>query len=176
MIYYNSRHLSEKLDINLAKWKRWAREFLPPDPLGGLQSGVARQFNSKEAFKVYLGGYLVGTVGFSVPQAARILADMNDWLKSNGFFKIHANLPATCVNEMPCHDLCVYPLPGQGFGYVVKTIVAVEEVDGDDGLWQQRFVRTILPDTAVCDMDGSSACAFVIGLTTLYRDFLERLA
>ena len=48
--FYTNKELSRTFSINLAKWKRWSREFLPPDPLGGLQSGYARQYNLDEAF------------------------------------------------------------------------------------------------------------------------------
>ena len=63
--FYQNRELSQKLGVKLAKWKRWSREFLPPDPLGGLQSGYARQYNLNDAFSVYLGGYLVSELKFS---------------------------------------------------------------------------------------------------------------
>ena len=48
--FYTNRELSEKLSIGLSKWKRWSREFLPPDPLGGLQSGYARQYTQDPEF------------------------------------------------------------------------------------------------------------------------------
>ncbi len=89
MIYFNSRHLAEKLEINLAKWKRWVREFLPPDPLGGLQSGYARQFNFKDAFRVYLGGRLVSTLRFSIPETRQILSDLDSPLENNGFYELY---------------------------------------------------------------------------------------
>ena len=85
--YYNNRELSYSFDINLARWKRWTREFLQPDPLGGLQSGYARQFSMREAFLVALGGHLVGFLKFSVHQAKIILADLEPWLENNGYFK-----------------------------------------------------------------------------------------
>jgi hypothetical protein len=47
--YYTNREISQKLEINLARWKRWSRSFLPPDPLGGMQSGYARQYAFKES-------------------------------------------------------------------------------------------------------------------------------
>ena len=63
--YYTNRELSSLLNINLAKWKRWSREFLPPDPLGGKQSGYARQYHADQAFTLFLGGhfYYVGRFG-----------------------------------------------------------------------------------------------------------------
>ena len=84
--FYTNRELSHKLGINLAKWKRWSREFLPPDPLGGMQSGFARQYSPDEAFIVHLGGHLVANLKFSIPQVKQILKDLNRWLSEHGFF------------------------------------------------------------------------------------------
>jgi hypothetical protein len=81
--FYTNRELSRRLNINLAKWKRWSREFLPPDPLGGMQSGYARQYNPNEAFTVYLGGHLVADLKFSIPEARQILNDLADWIEQN---------------------------------------------------------------------------------------------
>jgi hypothetical protein len=84
--FYTNRDLSRGLKINLAKWKRWSRDFLPPDPLGGLQSGYARQYNPDEAFKVFMGGYLVGELKFTIPEARQILQDLHAWLVEYGFY------------------------------------------------------------------------------------------
>ena len=84
--FFTNRALSDKLGINLAKWKRWSREFLPPDPLGGMQSGYARQFNPDQAFTVFLGGHLVADLKFSIPEANQIIQDLNKWLSETGFF------------------------------------------------------------------------------------------
>jgi hypothetical protein len=84
--YFTSRELSAKLDINLARWKRWSREFLPPDPLGGLQSGYARQYSIDDAFSVFLAGYLVSELGFSIPETKIILSDVTQWGGQAGLF------------------------------------------------------------------------------------------
>lgn len=84
--FYTNRELSRRLDINLARWKRWSREFLPPDPLGGMQSGYARQYNPSGAFKVKLGGHLVADLKFTIPEAKQILKDLDDWLAEKGFY------------------------------------------------------------------------------------------
>jgi hypothetical protein len=90
MIYYNSRYISDALEIKLTRWKRWAREFLPPDPLSGQQSGYARNFNIKDAFQVYLAGYLVGTARFTIPEARQIMSDLDSSLKRRGYHVLHA--------------------------------------------------------------------------------------
>lgn len=83
--FYNNRELARKFCINMAKWKRWSREFLPPDPLGGIQSGYARQYHPDQVFAVYLGGYLVAHLKFTIPEAKKILADLQKWLRAHGF-------------------------------------------------------------------------------------------
>jgi hypothetical protein len=84
--FFTNRQLSKKLDINLARWKRWSREFIPPDPLGGMQTGYARQYHPDEAFKVHLGGHLVSDLKFAIPEAKQILADLQEWLADKGFY------------------------------------------------------------------------------------------
>ena len=80
--FYSNRELSEKLAIKLSKWKRWSREFLPPDPLGGQQSGYARQYPLDQAFTVFLGGHLGADLHFSIAEAKKILDDLNVWTAS----------------------------------------------------------------------------------------------
>jgi hypothetical protein len=115
MIYYNSRYISDALGIKLAKWKRWTREFLPPDPLSGRQSGYARNFNIKDAFHVYLAGYLVGTMSFSIPQARQILSDLGPSLKQRGYHVLHAN--GLSDNQMLFWVL-IHQRADGSFGYV----------------------------------------------------------
>lgn len=87
MKYYTNRELARLFSINLAKWKRWSREFLPPDPLGGLQSGYARQYHHDDAFTVYLGGHLVSDLRFTIPEAKCILSDLASWFAAAGYYE-----------------------------------------------------------------------------------------
>ena len=80
--FFVNRELSDKLAIRLSKWKRWSREFLPPDPLGGLQSGYARQYTLDQAFTVFLGGHLVADRHFPISEAKTILKDLAAWIAS----------------------------------------------------------------------------------------------
>jgi hypothetical protein len=83
--FYNNRELSDKFGVNLARWKRWAREFLPPDPLAGQQAGYARQYYVDDVFTVFVGGHLVAELGFSIPEARTILTETREWMKARGF-------------------------------------------------------------------------------------------
>jgi hypothetical protein len=83
--YFTNRQLSESFGVNLAKWKRWSREFLPPDPLGGLQSGYARQYSPDDAFQLFLAGYLVSAAGFTIPDTRQVLQDLHVLMEASGF-------------------------------------------------------------------------------------------
>ncbi|MBW1958377.1 MAG: hypothetical protein JRF31_09495 [Deltaproteobacteria bacterium] len=84
--FFTNREASNRLDINLSKWKRWSREFLPPDPLGGMQSGFARQYSPDGAFTVFFGGHLVADLKFTIPEAKQIIKDLHPWFAGKGFY------------------------------------------------------------------------------------------
>jgi len=84
--FFTNREVSKRLDINLSKWKRWSREFLPPDPLGGMQSGFARQYSPDGAFTVYFAGHLVADLKFTIPEAKQIIKDLHEWFAEKGFY------------------------------------------------------------------------------------------
>ena len=125
-MYYNNRKISQSLPVNIARWKRWSREFLPPDPLGGLQSGYARQYSMREAFLVALGGHLVGFMKYSVHQARIILRDIDPWLKKNGFFQWNQKMLMEAEGEKIKTKYAIYIQKGEmkgrdqeNFGYAV---------------------------------------------------------
>ena len=176
MIYYNSRYLSQKLQINLAKWKRWVREFLPPDPLGGIQSGVTRQFNTKDAFKVYFAGYLVGTLKFTIPDASQTMTDLSPWLKAQGFFQIHARLPLNGANHMANHYLFIHPRAEQQFVYCVRTVASLDIVTPDEFVKQETYSEIRVGKSPANGEEFYPMCGYMIALTRLYTDFLEKIA
>lgn len=148
MIYFNSRYLSERLDINLAKWKRWVREFLPPDPLGGLQSGYARQFNLKEAFRVYLGGQLIGTLRFSIHETRHLLDELEPVLKAQGFYTLY---PKKGISIKEGLWLFVFQLP--------------------DGSYDFDFMA---PDAITLNPEAESGR--MLKLSSIYSRFIEHIA
>ncbi len=136
--YYTNRELSRNLGINLARWKRWSREFLPPDPLGGMQSGYARQYSPDSAFTVFLGGYLVAYMKFTIPEVKQILKDLNDWLVNNGFYFIDkgdskTSDPINSVIYRHIIYICENNLSGKhiDFCYKIKGIISEMPVAGE---------------------------------------------
>jgi len=138
--FYTNKELSQKFNINLARWKRWSREFLPPDPLGGLQSGYARQYNPDEAFTVSLGGHLVGDLKFSIPEAGYILHDLQQWLVDHDFY----------------FDFSGTARPAQKSAYRVKNYkIAINSrnIAGDNDSGFSYLVQGVIEDTSI-DLDG----------------------
>jgi hypothetical protein len=172
MIYYNSKYLSEKLGINPAKWKRWAREFLPPDPLGGLQSGVARQFNVKDAFKVYLGGYLVSEMKFTIPDASQILSELSVWLQNNGFFSFNPRRDSK--NCSPPYHIYIYGIGPQRFAYAIRSVAATESCDAH--YHQQAFSQTLIGIDKDPLIAGTAKSGHLLAISALYCDFLDHIA
>ena len=123
--FFSNRELSAKLGIKLSRWKRWSREFLPPDPLGGRQSGLARQYTVAEAFTVFLGGHLVADLNFAVPEARRILSDLQPNFDNFEFlndFKTIKSASAAPFNRNTAVHIQIWRLPGSSsrpirFGY-----------------------------------------------------------
>ncbi|MBT8341282.1 MAG: hypothetical protein HKP58_19410 [Desulfatitalea sp.] len=182
MIYYTSRDLSKRLSIHPEKWKRWARAFLPPDPLGGLQSGVARQFSIPDAFKVYLGGYLVGRLRFTMPEAEVILSDLAAWLKKAGFLDLNP-LPADDIlRRIGYHRIYIIEPEGNGFAYVIRTLTAPAALAGQaqgQACFRQIYMGTCEAPKSDSQQDPllSEAVlgARVVTVSALYGHFLRHL-
>ena len=103
IIFYTNQELSRRFNLKLSRWKRWSREFLLPDPLGGLQSGYARQYNIDQAFTVYLGGYLVAELKFTIPEARLILKDLHHWLVEKRFYLNYSGHAPAGMENRPLH-------------------------------------------------------------------------
>lgn len=182
--YFTNREIAEKLDINLARWKRWSRSFLPPDPLGGLQSGYARQYVFKDLFKVYLGGYLVSHLKLSVIDAQTVLVDLSPWLKKKGFLELNGSVEKVKENVGCEHPYQIFLRPlavdsgkeTSAFGYLVHQIIDTQPRGASERYIHQTIEETILG----CDIpDGSTFLmapdVCLINLSALFYDLVERL-
>ncbi len=126
MIYANGRELAEAFGVKISRWKRWGREFLPPDPLGGYQSGYCRQYNFRDIFIVALAGHLVSDFKVSIPDARKIIAETKSWLKGAGFMELGPN-PGISQPGAPQYRLQIIsafegigqPVAAQRFAYRV---------------------------------------------------------
>ena len=172
MIYFKSKYLAEKLHINLAKWKRWSREFLDPDPLGGYRSGVARQFSFRDAFRVFLGGHLVGVLNFTIPQAGHILLDLDPWLKEN---QIYAwPIPAASPPEKTRRCIYIFELGADRYGYAIRSIVS-QDKSASDRLHEEVYTLELVGWSKKSYAQGRFTHARMIDVDALHHHFLHRV-
>jgi hypothetical protein len=180
--FYLNRDLSRRLGIPLSRWKRWSREFLPPDPLGGHQSGYARQYSTKDAFLVYLAGFLVSTLGFSIPAARQILQDLNPWLKKNilenGIWAVHPSGDAPV--DPPCVDLIIIPAQRKvtpAFTYRIRCRIERKALsEGEITLWQEQFTEQVIKPGEPLKAGCYPACARRVDLSAVAEQFFAQLS
>lgn len=171
MIYFQSKHLADKLNINLAKWKRWSREFLAPDPLGGLRSGYARQFSYRDAFIVFIGGYLVGKLNFSIPQARQILSDINPWLKAKGFFSLPGRKHRTSPISSQIRIFC---LADGKFGFEIRTY-AEDWIETPGEICNGQYRQTLINIASDDSLALQATHTWVVFIDNLHRTFIDQL-
>ena len=182
--FYTNQELSRQFDIKLSRWKRWSREFLLPDPLGGLQSGYARQYNLDQAFTVYLGGYLVAGLKFTIPEARLILKDLHPWLVEKRFylnFSGHAsaglvNRPAVQYYQIAIGRMAADGTIASGFFYCLKSVTADKWTD-TSGSWmrQKQSVEEVINFEAKDVPINAVAGYRVLNISVLHRRFLKGL-
>ncbi len=179
--FYLNRELSERLGIPLNRWKRWSREFLPPDPLGGLQSGYARQYSIRDAFHVYLAGYLVSATGFSIPEARLVLNDLKTWLKKNIIdnheagderfsdrvknpFNVELQIIPTRCNAPP------------SFSYRIRSLIECRSFARDDQtFYQETFMEEVIKPGESVNNGCYPTCPQKVDLSTLVSCFFKQL-
>jgi len=181
--YYVNRELSTRLEVPLSRWKRWSREFLPPDPLGGLQSGFARQYSVRDAFVVYVAGYLVSSHGYSIPEARQILHDLGGWLQKEiigPFSTTRQNRTPTSGGE-PRWDVMIMPVQRNGrpaFSYRLRLLVERRPLENNGGgeLWQEQYREHLIKPGKTMPPMGYPCCANRVALSVLAAHFFERLS
>ncbi|MEE8541165.1 MAG: hypothetical protein V3S66_05845 [Desulfobacterales bacterium] len=183
--FYTNRELAQKFGINLAKWKRWSREFLPPDPLGGLQSGFARQYTLKDAFRVYLAGFLVSELKFSIPAAKEVIDELTDWLESEEFLTNHDLFHRSTKNSaVPIERYKVIISQKKNnkgasqaeFEYQIRGIISnTPDLYEGTPIRVERYVETLIPpsdDKVALPDTGSSQ---TLNLTEIIEYFMNCL-
>lgn len=155
--FFSNQELSAGLSIPLARWKRWSREFLPPDPLGGLQSGVTRQFSVDEVLIVFLAGYLVAELKTSVPDARQILKDLTPCLRDIGLFansRVHERFRVGLTNPISSYTIFIYrdrsePGLAARFTYALRGEISRTPQDhGGRTVYNERYIEERIPLSA----------------------------
>ena len=182
--FFTNQELSRELNIKLARWKRWSREFLPPDPLGGLQSGYARQYNPDEAFTVFLGGYLVADLKFTIPEARQILHDLHNWLVEQKFYFDYTGSARSSKDDgftFQYYQIAICRSAGvdtgdTGFFYYTKGVIADEMIDADSNpVGQMRYIESSVDSGKPAAPINEAAGYRVLNISVLRKKFLSSL-
>jgi hypothetical protein len=182
--FYTNKELSKKYNVNLARWKRWSREFLPPDPLGGLQSGYARQYNPDEAFTVVLGGHLVGDLKFSIPEAKQILADLHQWLVDHDFYFFFSKTlesernPTPAVNyyQLIISSRAIRRDKDRGLSYWARGIVTVDSISLYGNLVRrEHFIESSIGPKESESPRMNAESYRVLNISSFRKRFLDHL-
>ena len=182
--FYTNRQMAARLDINLSRWKRWSREFLPPDPIGGLQSGLARQYSVTEAFIVYLGGYLVASLNFSIPEARTILKDLQPFLDSLGLLDGSLRRRSSSKQsqeDIKAHYLRIWRLPGTRtaplrFGYLLRQRLQVAKFNEPrQSVIEERVLETRFHNPNVKSFSDEPVSWRTLNIGHLYQGFLRQI-
>ena len=128
--------LSNRTGIKHTKVRRWAKEFLPPDPRATLRSGYAKEYPLNEAFTICFAGYLLSDLKYEGHEARRILDDLKEWMIRNGQFPEHDGFQLS--EEHPFikngYEVLVVPKsPSDGFCYMVRGSMERQERLGENG-------------------------------------------
>lgn len=138
-----NRELSRIFNIEFQKWKRWSREFLPPEKIRALPKGYAREYSRNEAFIVYLGGHLVGALDFSIPDAKKIIEDLTPFFDSKGLFPKVKNFKPTKKDKLvKGWKITIYPDDQLGFDYTARGHIDEKTIKyKGEGVQQEIFVE-----------------------------------
>ncbi len=182
--FYTNKELSQKFKVNLARWKRWSREFLAPDPLGGLQSGYARQYNPDEAFTVVLGGHLLGDLKFSVPETKQILVDLHQWLVDHRFYFFVSNTSDSDKHhnsEIKAYQLIISNRAvrrdkERGLSYWARGIISVDSINPNGDSVKREYFResSIGPKASESPLMHAESYR-VLNISVFRKNFLNQL-
>lgn len=121
---------------SLPKIKRFARDFLGPDPAATRQSGRAREYSEEDGFIIYLGEHLVSVLKYTTPEAKQIIGDLKPWLVSRGLFPNSS--PATDQIDFMIDDYDIEIWPAkrsnsffyEAKGFIQKAVVERKRIAG----------------------------------------------
>lgn len=180
--FFTNRELSHNLLIPLAKWKRWSREFLPPDPLGGIQSGVARRYSADQALTVFIGGHLVAELKMSIPEARQIMDDMRSCFNAIGAFagaRIHGRYQLGGHGAILAFNIFfsrAWTADGNpsSFNYTVRGLISRKVIDvGGRKVLREDYLEEPLPPATTTTLDMYKPTVKILPISAIVDQFTK---
>ena len=175
IIKKNNRELSKAFDVIDTTWKKWSREFLPPDPLSGKGRGRTREYTPEQAFVVYLGGIMVSEKAMTFRETREALDVICDFMKKKGLFTIKEAFQNIMSNSSETWEIMITRTPG-GSNYTVESVIeetVLDDVETESGLTAQKYNKRyyVLP-LKENSPTGSPICTVHLPLDSLIKDFV----
>lgn len=174
--HYTYRELSELLNINLAKVKRWGREFLPPDLEAGRQQGISRVLPIDDAFMIYMGGFIVNDLKLSINDAKLIINDIHGWLVDHDLMP--SLFEVSKQEKVKAWHIFIIPTrPFTKYYYLIKGSLEINREKGDgEKIISERYVQE-----EIYQKNTFRNCAFetsnvrILSITLILHLFATRL-
>ncbi len=149
----NARQASSLFQVKLATWKRWSREFLPPDRKARMRSGQMRLFSLDQAFEVFLGAHLVSFLRYSIPEAREIMGVLRSWLRKNSVYPETSVADPEALRRMRRLQVIIHQRDDGTFSCESKNIVSVKPFVGQrSNIIEEVYEQEWLPGATVDDM------------------------
>jgi hypothetical protein len=131
--------MSDKLGVPLSKIRRWAMEFLPPDPRATRQSGYGREHTDNDAWFFYLGGKIIEATGMPFKVIVPLMEEhIKPWCWDVGLIPDNTppRVPKGIDKKIEEYSLTISTFPGLlDVAVKVKGLKAIDipEVTYEDG-------------------------------------------
>jgi len=137
---YLNKELAEAFGVDVLKWRRWSRDFLPPDPVAGSRSGHARRYSETDALTVFLAGLkLVGERKMSIPSARAAIQEIMPWLESKGLLPITGHKRRMGPGDPLNWEISVMTYENGAIYCQAKGILDWEKDPDQEGVYIERY-------------------------------------
>lgn len=145
---FTAKQLSEAFEIPVARWKRWAREFIGIDPIAGRFGGVPREFDEEQSFYIFLAGVLVSDLLFSIPEANSIIKRLKPWFKERGLWPgSKATKTYKAWDDAKYFRVYIYREATRGFSFKVEGTIRLRMIQYNGHTVEEHtFIEELLPD------------------------------
>jgi hypothetical protein len=160
------------------KARRWVKEFLPADPDKGLRSGKTRRHGLNDVFLVFIGGYLVCRMGFTVPEARAILQDLGPWMKGRALLPKNGSkqiLKDARAEKTKTYNIHIIPTTTP-LAFCYESRALLREQKNTDGIVRSEYVVDHFFSEGVVPTDPAIDHARILSISNLLHRFKTMLS
>lgn len=175
---FSNKRIAFILGETQTKTRRWAKEFLPPDPKIGLRSGKTRRHSLSSLFIVFLGGYLVNGMGFSVSEAKTILTDLRPWLEREALLpREKENFGSKNRNDKNVERYDVHiMLTGEPLAFCYECRGVIRELKGTQSMARSEYTVEFFLGAHITETNPIIDHARILCISNLLYRFKMRLS